>query len=146
MKNTFVVLLSLFATSVFAGECDINLESTESMAFKTKEIIVNKNCAEVTLNFKNNGTLPKAVMGHNAVISKKSDMNAVVNDGIAAGLKNNYVKTGDKRVVVATTVIGGGESTSIKFKPDTIKPNEDYVFFCSFPGHSAVMKGIVKLV
>jgi len=114
------------------------------MAYNTKEITVKKSCEEVTLNFKVNGTLPKAVMGHNVVITKKPDMDAVLKDGIAAGLNGNYVKAKDVRVVVATNVIGGGESTSVKFKSAVFNTNEPYVFVCSFPGHSSVMKGNVK--
>jgi azurin len=144
MKKMSVILLGLFATSVYAGECDINIEATAAMAFITKEITVKKSCQEVTLNFKNNGTLAKAVMGHNVVISKKSDMEAVNKDGMTAGLANNYVKNKDPRVVVATNVIGGGESTSVKFKVSNFNTNEPYIFYCSFPGHAAVMKGNVK--
>jgi azurin len=114
------------------------------MAYNTKEITVKKSCEEVTLNFKNNGTLPKAVMGHNVVITKKPDMDAVLKDGLAAGLNSNYVKAKDTRVVVATNVIGGGESTSVKFKSSAFNTAETYVFVCSFPGHSSVMKGNVK--
>ena len=144
MKKMSVILLGLFATSVYAGECDINLEATAAMAYNIKEITVKKSCEEVTLNFKVNGTLPKAVMGHNVVITKKPDMDAVLKDGIAAGLNKNYVKVNDMRVVVATNVIGGGESTSVKFKSSVFNTNEPYVFVCSFPGHSSVMKGNVK--
>ena len=144
MKKMLVILLGLFATSVYAGECDINIEATAAMAYNTKEITVKKSCEEVTLNFKVNGTFPKAVMGHNVVITKKPDMDAVLKDGIAAGLNGNYVKAKDVRVVVATNVIGGGESTSVKFKSALFNTNEPYVFVCSFPGHSSVMKGNVK--
>ncbi len=144
MKKMSVILLGLFATSVYAGECDINLEATAAMAYNTKEITVKKSCEEVTLNFKVNGTLAKAVMGHNVVITKKPDMDAVLKDGIVAGLNKNYVKVNDMRVVVATNVIGGGESTSVKFKSSVFNTSEPYVFVCSFPGHSSVMKGNIK--
>ena len=144
MKKISLIVLGLFATSVYAGDCDINLEATTAMAFTTNEIIIKKSCEEVTINLKVNGTLSRTVMGHNVVFTKKADMDAVVKDGIAAGLNNNYVKAKDKRVVVATQVIGGGESTSVKFKPIAFNTNEPYVFFCSFPGHSSIMKGNVK--
>jgi azurin len=143
MKKILVMSLGLFTTSVFAGECNINLETTESMAYKTNEIVIKKSCSEVTLNFKNNGTFPKAVMGHNVVISKKLDMEAILKDGMPLGLAKNYLKDNDARVVVASNVMGGGESTSVKFKTSSMNTKEPYVFFCSFPGHSAVMKGNV---
>lgn len=137
---------SLYTASVFAGACDVNVEATATMAFNVKEISVPKTCKEITVNLKNNGTMAKAVMGHNLVISKSADMQAVINDGIAAGLDNNYVKKNDARVVGHTAVIGGGESTSAKIKLTNLKASESYMFFCSFPGHGAVMKGTFKLI
>lgn len=140
------VVSALFANGAFAGTCDVDVEATAAMAYNVKEIAVPKTCKEVTLNFKAAGTLPKAVMGHNVVITKTSDMQAVVADGSKAGAKENYVKPKDARVIANTIVIGGGESTSVKFKLSALKASEAYSFFCSFPGHSAVMKGVFKLV
>ena len=136
----------LFANAAIAGECDVNVEATASMAFSVKEIAVPKKCKEITLNLKNTGTMAKAMMGHNLVISKTADMQAVIADGNTAGLANNYVKPKDARVVGHTVVIGGGEATSVKFKLAGVKAADAYSFYCSFPGHSAVMKGVFKLV
>lgn len=116
------------------------------MAFKLKEITVPKTCKEITINLKNTGTIAKAMMGHNLVISKTSDMQAVLSDGMAAGLDNNYLKPKDARVIGNTDIIGGGEATSVKIKLTNVKSSDAYSFFCSYPGHSAVMKGVFKLV
>lgn len=129
-----------------AGTCDVNVEATASMAFNVKEIAVPKTCKEITVNLKNTGTMAKAMMGHNLVISKTSDMQAVITDGMAAGLEKNYVKQNDAKVIGHTAVIGGGESTSVKIKLANVKPTESYSFFCSFPGHGSVMKGVFKLI
>ena len=140
------VLLGLLSVSAFAGQCDVTLDATANMAYTTKDISVSKSCKEVTLTLKNTGTFAKAVMGHNLVISKKSDMQAVIDDGGVAGLAKNYVKDSDVRVVAHTPVIGGGETATIKFKTDKLDPKETYAFFCSFPGHAMVMKGVFKLI
>lgn len=66
-------------------------------------------------------------------------------DGAKAGLASNYIKPGDTRVLARTKVIGGGETTSVTFKSVRLKIGTDYVFFCSFPGHSAAMHGTVIL-
>jgi azurin len=42
-------------------------------------------------------------------------------------------------------VLGGGESATIKFKTDKLNTKDAFAFFCSFPGHSAVMNGVVKV-
>ena len=137
---------SIFANVAVAGTCEVNVEATVAMAFNLKEITVPKTCKEITINLKNTGTMAKAMMGHNLVISKTSDMQAVLSDGMAAGLDNNYLKPKDARVIGNTDIIGGGEATSVKIKLNNVKSSDAYSFFCSFPGHSAVMKGLFKLV
>jgi len=139
------VVLSLMSPVAFAGECDISIEATASMAFSTKEIIINKTCKEVNLNLKNAGNMPKAAMGHNLVITKKADMQAVLTEGNSAGLSKNFVKDNDDRVIAHTAVLGGGKSATIKFKTDKLNAKDAFAFFCSFPGHSAVMNGVVKV-
>jgi azurin len=139
------VVLSLMSPVAFAGECDISIEATASMAFSTKEIIINKTCKEVNLTLKNAGNMPKAAMGHNLVITKKADMQALLTEGNAAGLSKNFVKDNDDRVIAHTAVLGGGESATIKFKTDKLNAKDAFAFFCSFPGHSAVMNGVVKV-
>ena len=139
------VVLSLMSPVAFAGECDISIEATASMAFSTKEITINKACKEVNLTLKNAGNMPKAAMGHNLVITKKADMQAVLTEGNAAGLSKNFVKDNDDRVIAHTAVLGGGESATIKFKTDKLNTKDAFAFFCSFPGHSSVMNGVVKV-
>lgn len=150
-KKLFALAL-LAAPALFSGNasvaatCNINVDVTEAMAFTVKNIDVPKSCKEFTVNLKVKGTMSKTVMGHNIVISKEADKDGVVADGITAGAASNYVKAKDARVVVASTVIGGGESTSVKFAVNKINAKGKYVFFCSFPGHAAIMKGAVNLV
>ena len=129
-----------------ADTCSLNVNVTPAMAFTVKSIDVPKSCKEFTINLKNEGTMAKAMMGHNLVITKTADQAGVLEDGNKAGLASNYVKAGDARVVVATNVIGGGESTSAKFKTSKMNATDSYVFFCSFPGHAMVMKGVAKLM
>ncbi|MNG34643.1 Azurin [compost metagenome] len=72
-------------------------------------------------------------------------MQGVVTDGMAAGLDKNYVKDGDTRVIAHTKIIGSGEKDSVTFDVSKLKEGEQYMFFCSFPGHSAMMKGTLAL-
>jgi azurin len=75
------------------------------------------------------------------VLTKTADMQAVSTAGVSAGLDKDYLPAGDQRVIAHTKIIGGGESTSVKFKTSQLTKGGDYTFFCSFPGHSALMKG-----
>ncbi len=84
-------------------------------------------------------------MGHNWVLTTEADFKGVAMDGGSAGLKNNYLKEGDTRVLAATAIIGGGESTSVTFSTDGLTAGTAYTFFCSFPGHWGIMKGTFTL-
>lgn len=146
MKKLIVALGLLFAANAaFAAKnCTLNIEGNDLMKFNVTELKVPADCTDVEVVLKHVGKLPKAAMGHNWVLTKTADMQAVANAGVSAGLDKEYLPAGDKRVVAHTKVIGGGESTSVKFKTSQLTKGGDYTFFCSFPGHSALMKG--KLV
>ena len=81
----------------------------------------------------------------NWVMTAKADGQAVATDGMSAGLDNNYIKPNDERVIGATEIIGGGEETSTTFSVKGLSKDEDYMFFCSFPGHIGIMQGTVTL-
>jgi azurin len=145
-KLAGIVVLSLSASVTYANTCTIDLTVSPSMQYSQKEISISKQCKQVTLTLKNTSSFAKNVMGHNVVISKTSDITGVATDGMAAGLDNNYVKKNDTRVIAYTNVIGGGETASITVDASKLKANESYSFFCSFPGHSGVMNGTVKVI
>lgn len=139
-------VLALASAPVLAAECSVDIAGNDQMQFDKKEITVSKSCKQFTVNLKHPGTLAKNVMGHNWVLTKQADMQGAVNDGMAAGLDNNYVKKDDARVIAHTKVIGGGETDSVTFDVSKLAAGQDYSYFCSFPGHFALMKGVLKLV
>lgn len=141
-----MALLGLASTPLFAADCSVDVEATDQMTFNTQAISVSKSCKTFTVNLKHTGTLPKTAMGHNWVLSKTADMPGIATDGIGAGPDASYLKAGDARVIAHTGLIGGGESTSVSFDVAQLAAGQDYSFFCSFPGHYAMMKGSVKLV
>ena len=133
------------AAAPAAGNCAATVESNDNMQFNTKDIQISKACKEFTITLKHTGTQPKSGMGHNIVISKAEDMDGVLKDGASAGAEADYVKAGDARVVGHTKLIGGGEETSVTVDPAKLADGS-YKFYCSFPGHGALMKGDVTLV
>jgi azurin len=146
-KYAYVLSGLLMAGAQFAqaDECSFNLNSNDAMQFDQKAIVVSKTCKEFTLNLAHTGTLPKTVMGHNWVLSKTDDSKAVASEGIAAGADNQYVKPGDARVIAFTKLIGGGETASVTFPVSKLAAGTAYTFFCSFPGHIAIMQGSLTL-
>lgn len=145
VKIAFAALLSVAALPAMAAQCETSIESNDAMQFNLKEMVVDKSCKEFTVHLKHVGKLPASAMGHNWVLTKTADMQGAATDGMAAGLPNDYVKVGDARVLAHTKVIGGGEATSVTFDTSKLAPGEEYSYFCSFPGHWAIMKGVLKL-
>lgn len=138
--------ISLASVPAFAAECAVEVHSTDQMTFETKSIDVSKSCKTFTVTLKHTGSMAKAVMGHNWVLSKTADAQAIATDGIAAGLDNDYIKAGDERVIAHTKIIGGGETATASFDVAKLEAGTPYEFFCSFPGHIGLMKGELKLV
>jgi azurin len=133
--------LAAFSPVASAKTCTVELQGTDQMKYDKDSIAVAADCTEVEIKLKHSGNLPKASMGHNWVLTETADFNPVTNAGITAGPDLSYVAKGDKRVIAYTKLVGGGESTSVKFPTSKLKKGGDYIFFCSFPGHWAVMKG-----
>ena len=128
-----------------AGACETVLEGNDAMQFNVSSITVPASCAEFKIVLNHTGKLPVAAMGHNVVITAMSDMKAVAADGMGAGAAADYIKPGDARVIAHSKVIGGGESTSVSFPVSKLQGSGPYEFFCSFPGHSAIMKGTIAV-
>ena len=146
MRKWLVVpLLALAAGSLHAAECAITVEGNDAMQFNTKAIEIPATCKDFTVTLKHVGKLPKASMGHNWVLSKAADEAAVTADAIKAGAAADYLKAGDARVIAHTKLLGGGESDSVTFPVSKLTAGEAYAFFCSFPGHAALMKGTVTV-
>jgi azurin len=146
LRSLTIVSLLAVSGGAFGADkvCALEITGTDSMQFDKKELAVAADCTSVELTLKHSGKLPAQAMGHNWVLTKTADMQGVVNDGMGAGLAANYVKAGDARALAHTKVIGGGQSDKITFKTSALKKGEAYSFFCSFPGHSALMKGAFK--
>lgn len=148
-------LRSLFAIGVLAAasgplmaapNCSVDIEGNDAMQFNKTSIEVSKACKQFTVNFKHAGKLPKTAMGHNWVLTKTADVQGVAADGIPAGVDKAYIKPNDARVIAHTKVLGPGETDSVSFAVGKLSATESYTFFCSFPGHSGIMKGTLKLV
>jgi azurin len=144
-KATLAIILSAASLPALAAQCEATIEGNDAMQFNLKEMVVDKSCKQFTVTLKHVGKMPKVAMGHNWVLTKEADRQGVATDGMNAGAAQDYVKQGDSRVIAHTKVIGGGESDSVTFDVSKLTAGEAYAFFCSFPGHWAVMKGTLKL-
>ena len=131
----------LMSTQLQAKTCELSIDSTDQMTFTSNELKVDADCTEVKLTLNHVGKMAKNVMGHNWVLTKTPDYMPVAQDGMKAGADNDYLVTDDARIIAHTALIGGGESDSVTFSLEGLEAGGDYTFFCSFPGHWAIMKG-----
>ena len=140
------VSLLVTASGAFGADkvCKVEIAGTDQMQFDKKELVIAPDCTQVELTLKHSGKLAAQVMGHNWVLVKTADVAGVANDGMGAGLPKDYIKAGDTRVIAHTKVVGGGQSTSVTFPTSKLTKGGAYTYFCSFPGHSAIMKGTLK--
>lgn len=126
------------------ADVEVTISGDDTMKFDTAEFSV-KEGQTVSLTFKNVGKLPKIAMGHNLLILQPGTEPM----SFAAGCMANKDTTGLptdaealKKVVASTKVLGPGESETITF---TAPAPGEYPFICTFPGHAALMKGVMKV-
>ena len=132
-------------TAVIEPDCSVEISAGDAMQFSSTEIVLKESCAVITVTLIHTGKLPAAGMGHNWVLTRKSDFRGVISDGIDAGASNDFIKEGDPRVLAFTRLIGGGETAAVSFSTRGIEVGEKYIFFCSYPGHWGIMKGTFLL-
>jgi len=141
--------LLLPSLETLAKECGFNITGNDQLQFDKKEIRVPKDCDTIKVTVINVGKMPLMVMGHNWVLTKSADWNAVAAElGKAIPPSAKYIPK-DKRVIAATSFVGGSpgepKEASVTIKRKSLKESESYHFFCSFPGHFAVMNGAFVL-
>lgn len=118
----------------------VEIGSNDQMQFDKNELKVPVG-EPIVLTLKHNGKMDKSVMGHNFVLLKQGIDFQAFAEKAALASDTNYVPVDEEGNVLAhTKVIGGGESDTIEF---TITEAGKYEFLCTFPGHYAIMRGVL---
>lgn len=146
MKNLILAIAATcLALPALAEDKAIELTGSDQMQFGTKAIEVTAG-DKVVLTFKHIGKLPKAAMGHNFVLLKADTkvqefalkaMQAVATEYIPADEESK------KLVLTHTKLLGGGESEVLTFTAPA-EPGA-YPYVCTFPGHFALMQGVLTV-
>lgn len=147
MKSQLVcaVLLSAAPLLGWAQSCEVTVESSDTMRYSLRSISVPKSCETFKVTLKHTGRMPKTAMGHNWVLGKSSEIDAIIKDGQKAGSEHDFLKPDDTRIIAKTALIGGGETADTTITTSNLKPGESYTFICSYPGHWSMMRGTLKL-
>jgi azurin len=144
------VRLCLFATLLLAATpgcadvCPLSVEANDLVQFNQRRLEIAADCKEVALTLRHVGRLSAQVMAHNWILVRSADVAAVASAGQNAGRSHNYQPPGDARIIAATPLVGGGESATVTFSTAMLHPGETYTFFCSSPGHAALMRGVLS--
>lgn len=141
MKHLFTISLLFLAHAAAAEVCPLTINATDDMRFEQEILQVDARCTEVQVTLHHTGKLSAKIMGHNWVLTKTADVAAVANAGMGAGLANSFQQPGDRRIVAATKIVGGGETAAVQFSTALLEHGVSYSYFCSSPGHFSMMKG-----
>jgi azurin len=123
--------------SVAGGVATLSIGNKgEEMAFNKKQL----NCKpgqKVKLTFKNTSG-----MQHNWVLLRPGSVEEVAQAGIVAGAAKGWLAVGPN-VIAHTKLLDPQQSDTIEFTAPS-KPG-DYPYVCTFPGHTALMNGVLKV-
>lgn len=143
-KKSETVAPAAAAPSAAAAPAVANLEVTanDTMKFNVTRLEV-KAGQDVKVTFTNLGNMPKAAMGHNWVLLKKSADVKAFTDAAMSAMATEYIPAAMADQVIAhTKMLGPKQSEDVSFKAPT-EPGE-YPFVCTFPGHYLTgMKGVL---
>lgn len=151
MKQNYLrTVLSLAAVlfaplAAFAQDAvTIEVESNDQMQFNKKAIEVTTG-QQVTIVLKHVGKLPKAAMGHNFVLLKPGTAAPAFGMKAMSAAATGYIPADEeskKLVLGHTDLIGGGETAQFTF---TAPEPGAYPYLCTFPGHFALMNGVLTV-
>jgi azurin len=137
----WTLALAACSGAAHAANCQLTIEANDMMQYNSRALQVDPTCSAVELTLKHVGKQEAHVLGHDWVLARSSDVSALANAGMAAGFEHGYLPSGDHRIIAATKIVGGGQVATISFSTAGLEPGGDYSFFCSYPGHTSLMKG-----
>jgi azurin len=142
------ILATLFTCSLtafsFAGEVKIEITANDQMQYSSKTMEA-KVGDTLIITLKNIGKLPKVAMGHNLAFLKPGTVLPTFATKCMTAGASDYIPADpeSKALVVAhTKMLGGGESDTITFEA---KEAGSYPYLCTFPGHFAIMNGVLTI-
>ncbi|QTN33256.1 cupredoxin domain-containing protein [Akkermansiaceae bacterium] len=145
MKKLFSALTSVALFQIaFAQDAKIEITGNDQMQYSIKAFEVTEG-QKVVLSFKHIGQLPAAAMGHNVVILAADTAVPAFATKCAPARETGFIPQDEeskKQIIAHTKMLGGGESDEITF---TAPAPGNYPFICSFPGHFAIMQGVMTV-
>ena len=136
----------ILATSVFASNCEIKIEGSDMMKYDVAEITLDTSCEQTNISLKHAGKLPINAMGHNVVIVEEKNLSKITQQiNFSLGVEKGYLPESED-IIFISAMVGGGDTTELEMDMTKLDKTKSYVFFCSFPGHWALMRGKIKII
>lgn len=149
-RRTILLLVLVIAAGAGgrarADNCQLTVLANDMIQYNTRALKVDSSCRKVELTLRHVGKQDAHVLGHDWVLARTTDVPALASAGVGAGFDHGYLPADDARIIAATKIVGGGESTTITIDMSRLAVGGDYSFFCSYPGHSPMMRGRFQVV
>jgi azurin len=119
----------------------IAITANDQMRFSENRVLAAAG-ERLQVELRNVGRMPKQTMAHNWVLFgqiAEADLNSLLADAVQR--RPDYLPQDTSRILARTRLLGPGESDSVRFNAPSA-PGE-YTFVCTFPGHAAVMRGVL---
>ncbi len=118
----------------------VHMIGNDEMKYNLKSISV-KAGQVIKLILTNEGVQPKETMGHNFILLKPGvDVMGYANKAANAKAEDYMPASEQASVLAHTKLLGPGESDTVIFVAPAAG---EYEYLCSFPGHVAMMRGIL---
>lgn len=120
----------------------IHLTGNDQLQYNTNAITM-KAGETIVIEMENIGRMPRQAMAHNFVLLKPMPEGEVAAFGMAGASKPpEHLPDDLSAVLFHTRMLGPGEKEEIKV---TIQEPGAYPYLCTFPGHFALMKGVLTV-
>ena len=143
-KILFMAVISLLSPIALhaAGQKSVVISAYDTMKFSVTKIEASPG-QKITVELKNEGTLPKEAMGHNWILlTAGANASAYVSAAIRAKAQNFQPSSLSSEVIASISLLGPKESAKVTFTAPKAPGN--YTFLCSFPAHyQAGMSGLL---
>lgn len=133
------------AAAPATAACTIDVQGQPGKKFEPNHIVVPSTCKDFTVRLIHTGKNSKEKAGHNWVLTKTEEIDAVMIDGLKAGAAHEFLAPGDARILAKTPMLGGGETATVTFPISRLAAGQSYTFYCSFPAHAQHMRGTLTL-
>lgn len=140
MKSHHLLILLVLVFSAMSASAatpapakDIVIVANDLMRFSVTHIEAQPG-QTIHVILKNEGTLPKEVMGHNWILLKKGSDSLVYTAAAMSAQSDNYQpKALTNEVLAVIPLLGAKQTGEVTFTAPEVPGT--YVFLCSFPAH-----------